>query len=261
MHGQESATDWTNSSRRSLDSDVVPRKAFLLAGGLGQRLRPLTDAMPKCLVPVDGTPLLGIWLDRLAEAGVTSVLVNVSRFPEQVEAFVSARAGGPSVHIVREAAPLGSAGTVLANADWVGGEASFWIVYADNLTTVDLRAMAAFHASHDDLLTLGLFHAPQPRAAGIVTLDQTGVVTSFEEKPQHPRSDLAFAGVMIARSPLLAALPCRPGLLDFGHHVLPGLIGRMRGHEIREFLLDVGTPEALDRANAVWASVRRDRHP
>jgi mannose-1-phosphate guanylyltransferase len=261
MNGQESATGETKPSPQPLSSDVLPRKAFLLAGGLGQRLRPLTDVMPKCLVPIDGTPLLAIWLDRLAEAGVASVLVNVSRFPEQVEALVSARTGSPSVRVVREAEPLGSAGTVLANADWVGGEASFWVIYADNLSTVDLRAMAAFHASHDDVLTLGLFRAPQPQAAGIVTLNRAGVVTSFEEKPQHPRSDLAFAGLMIARSTLLADLPRRPGLLDFGHHVLPALIGRMRGHEIREFLLDVGTPEALDRANAVWASLPRDRHP
>ena len=78
---------------------------------MGERLRPLTTRMPKCLVPIRGTPLLGIWLDAFARQGIDDVLVNVSQFPEQVEAFVEARAGrAPRVVIVREAAPLGSAG-------------------------------------------------------------------------------------------------------------------------------------------------------
>ena len=182
-------------------------RAFLLAGGLGERLRPLTNRMPKCLVPIRGTPLLGIWLDTLARHGVEAVLVNVSLFPEQVEAFVERRGGHPGVRVVREDSPLGSAGTLAAHRSFVAGEESFWIVYADNLTDMDLGPMLTFHQSHRDVLTMALFRAPDPKSAGIVSLAPDGLITSFQEKPARPASDLANAGVYLARQPLFDWLP------------------------------------------------------
>lgn len=91
-------------------------KAVLLAAGLGTRLRPLTDHTPKCLVDIRGQVLLDIWLDALAAAGVDEVLVNLHHLPEQVEAHLARRGGGPLVRTVFEPVLLGSAGTLLANA-------------------------------------------------------------------------------------------------------------------------------------------------
>lgn len=228
-------------------------KAFLLAGGRGERLRPLTLSVPKCLAPVNGRPLLGIWLDLLERQGVTDVLLNVSHHVEQVRAFLSARRGGPDVHLVVEDHPVGNAGTVAANRWFVAEAESFWVFYADNLTNLRLQPMLEAHARNAGVLTMGLFRAPDPRAAGIVTTDETGLVVDFVEKPAEPRGDLANAGVYLARASLFDDLPPTEGVLDFGHDVFPRLAGRMYGYVIDDFLMDVGTPAALGRAADAWA--------
>jgi mannose-1-phosphate guanylyltransferase len=233
-------------------------KAFLLAGGLGERLRPLTLTMPKCLVPVNGVPILAFWLDLCADHGITHVLLNVSQHPALVRDYLQQRSGLPHVELLVEDAPRGTAGTVAAAREFVDGEDDFWVLYSDMLTDVDLSAMSAAHRRHDGVLTMGLFHAPVPSAVGIVDLAEDGRILRFTEKPQQPTSDLANAGIYLARPELLDRIPSGT-LVDFGHHVLPALVGRMYGHVIEEFALDIGTPEALTLAASAWASRRTVR--
>jgi len=233
-------------------------KAFLLAGGRGERLKPLTLSVPKCLTPINGTPLLAIWLELLKDQGITDVLLNVSHHVPVVEAFLAAWPHGPRVELVVEPAPAGSAATVAANRHFVDGEASFWIFYADNLTNLRLQPMLDAHARHDGVLTMGLFRAPNPRAAGIVTMDGTGLVVDFTEKPLEPVSNLANAGIYLARQTVFDHIAPSDGVVDFGHDVLPRLIGRMHGCVLDDFLMDVGTPGALARATEAWA--RRRHH-
>jgi mannose-1-phosphate guanylyltransferase len=120
-------------------------KAFLLAAGLGTRLRPITDSTPKCLLPVGGRPMLDIWLDALAKAGVSDVLLNAHHLADQVEEHVAARVGAPTVHLVVEPELLGSAGTLRANRDFVIGEDMFLAINADNLTDFDLGVLIDAH--------------------------------------------------------------------------------------------------------------------
>ena len=82
-------------------------KAFLLAAGLGTRLRPITDQIPKCMLPIDGQPMLDIWLDAFDRAGVDEVLVNTHHLPEVVSQHVKQRAGSPIVKTVFEPELLG----------------------------------------------------------------------------------------------------------------------------------------------------------
>ncbi len=230
-------------------------RAFLLAGGRGERLQPLTRTIPKCLVPIDGVPLLEIWLELCGMAGITDVLLNVSHHADRVREHLAGRNGPPRVTLVVESEPTGTAGTVSANRGFVQGEESFWILYADNLTTLSLNDMLATHRRHREPLTIGLFHAPVPTAAGIVEIDGDGRIVSFEEKPAHPRGDLANAGIYLARPELVRELPdAAAGVLDFGFHVLPRFVDRMFGHVIEQFFIDIGTPAALARASAAWAS-------
>ncbi len=135
-------------------------KAFLLAGGRGERLRPLTLSCPKCLVPINGVPLLGIWLDRCRQEGVDGVLLNVSHHAEQVREFLARRVEPPRVELVVETEPRGTAGTVSANRWFVEGDETFWIIYADNLTDLSLGAMLATHRANRGVLTMALCHAP-----------------------------------------------------------------------------------------------------
>jgi len=230
-------------------------KAFLLAGGRGERLKPLTLTMPKCLVPINGVPLLDIWLDLCARERITDVLLNVSHHADLVREHLAARNAVPHVELALEAEPRGTAGTVSLNRSFVDGEESFWVLYADNLTSLSLADMLKTHRCHHGVMTMGLFHAPVPTAAGIVEMDADGRIVSFQEKPAHPRGDLANAGVYLARRELVGELPVpAEGILDFGFHVLPKLVGRMYGHVIDTFIMDIGTPAALTRASAAWAA-------
>jgi mannose-1-phosphate guanylyltransferase len=228
-------------------------KAFLLAGGLGERLRPLTDRMPKCLAPIDGVPLLALWFELCARHGVDEVLVNVSRHADLVERFIAQGHWNLEVHLVRESAPIGNAGTVLANRNFVGGDESFYILYTDNLTDAALDKLAAFHQTHAAPMTMGLFHTDAPQASGIVQLGRDGLVTGFEEKPTSPHGNLANAGLYVARQSLFDTIPPDRDIADFGRDVFPRLVNHMYGRLIEGYLLDIGNPAALARGSRQWA--------
>ncbi|MFW5469141.1 nucleotidyltransferase family protein [Knoellia sp. CPCC 206435] len=227
-------------------------KAFLLAAGLGTRLRPLTDRLPKCLVPVAGRPLLDLWLDGFRDAGVDEVLVNVHHRADQVSAHLARHRGRPHVRMSHEPTLLGSAGTLHANRDFVGNDEVFLAVNGDDLTDFDVRILASEldRAPQADA-AIAVFRAPRPEACGILEVVD-GVVTSFEEKPAAPRGDLANAGMYAFRRSVLDLVPERTPV-DIGTDLLPRLVGRSVAVPIgTAFLLDIGTPEALARAEAEW---------
>jgi len=226
-------------------------KAFLLAAGIGSRLRPITDTTPKCMLPVGGRPLLDIWLDEFDRAGVDEVLINLHHLPDVVRDHIAARPAPPKVRTFFEPELLGSAGTLLANRQWVDGEEVFLACYADNLTDFDLRSLIDAHAEHNTIATLAVFHSPNPSAGGVIDLDLTGRVTGFVEKPAHPVSDLTNAGMYAFHPRVLDEirdkLPC-----DIGYDLLPALVGRARAVLVEGYFRDIGTAEAYQRAREEW---------
>ena len=228
-------------------------RAALLAAGLGTRLRPLTDTTPKCLISVGGSTLLDRWLDALALAGVDEVLVNTHHLSDKVQAHVARRQGvAPEVRTSYEPELLGSAGTLRANADFFAGSDMFLAVNADNLTSFDVRKLVDAHRGSMAPATMTLFDAPRPTECGIVEV-RDGLVVGFEEKPEHPRSSLANAGMYAFDPDVLGLLPPDSLPLDIGHHLLPRLVGRARALSIGEaYFADIGTPEALASAQLEW---------
>jgi mannose-1-phosphate guanylyltransferase len=228
-------------------------KAFLLAAGIGSRLRPITDAIPKCMVPVGGQPLLGIWLDAFDRAGVDEVLVNLHHLPDVVRRYLEGRAGTPAVRAFFEPELLGSAGTLAANRAWVEGEEMFLACNADNLTDFDLRSLVETHRKHGEMATLTVFHSERPSAGGVVELDPAGTVTGFAEKPRQPVSDLVNAGMYAFRPDVLDVLDeLGPPPVDIGYHLLPRLVGRAKGVLVEGYLRDLGTVDAYERAQQEW---------
>jgi mannose-1-phosphate guanylyltransferase len=226
-------------------------KAFLLAGGLGTRLRPLTDNTPKCLLPVQGTPMLRIWFGLCREYGIDEVLINLHAHSDIVRAFIKQNSDGLKVRLFEEPSLLGSAGTILANRDWITKEKVFWIFYADVLTTTNFDRMLAFHNSKEQLATIGVYEVADPSRCGIVQVDHTGIVLDFVEKPKAPKGNLAFSGLMLATPAFLALVP-NTSPVDLGFHVLPRLVGRMAAYQIKEFLIDMGTLETYRKAQESW---------
>lgn len=224
-------------------------KAVVLAGGLGTRLRPLTDRTPKCLVPIGGRPLLDYWFDLLAEAGVREALINNHHLPEQVRAYIDAQnaKGACRVTELFELTLLGSAGTVHATRGFAADADTVLIVYADNLSDLDFREFLRFHSAHADPFTMMLFRAEFPDKSGIATLDAEHRVVKFVEKPTAPESDLANAGVYAMSADAYREI-ADLNAFDLGFEALPRFVGRMRGFEWRGYHRDIGTPESLAKA-------------
>src|SRR5690348_920761 len=103
-------------------------KAFILAAGNGERLRPVTDTLPKCLVSIRDLPVLAIWLELCRRNRIDDVLVNTHAHAELVRNYLRDNSHGVRVRITYEDQLLGSAGTILANRDWIGGH-DFWVLY------------------------------------------------------------------------------------------------------------------------------------
>lgn len=241
-----------DSSSKSLNLSM---KAFILAAGHGSRLRPLTDDKPKCLLPIDGVPLLQIWLEHCRRIGITDVLVNAHAHVGQVKAFARQQTSGVNVSVMDEKELLGSAGTLAENRRFVAGEENFFVLYGDVLTNVDLSQLLRFHRARNVVASLALYEVPNPCRCGIVELDQDGIICSFVEKPARPRSNLAFAGIMVAGQQIFEFIPQdRPA--DIGFHLLPKLVGRMAGMKVDGILLDIGTIENYRIAQEEWAKFK-----
>jgi mannose-1-phosphate guanylyltransferase len=226
-------------------------KAFLLAAGRGTRLRPLTDNIPKCLLPIRGIPLLEIWLELCRNAGIKEILINIHAHAAQVTDCLRRSSNGLHVRVVKESQLLGSAGTLIANREWVASEERFWVFYGDVLTRADLNSMRRFHDERRPVTTLGVCHVPDPTRCGIVTVTEDNVVREFVEKPKNSESSLAFAGLMIATRQLLDAIPQKLPA-DIGFDVLPRLTGSMLAYHISEYLIDIGTLENYEAAQNTW---------
>jgi mannose-1-phosphate guanylyltransferase len=227
-------------------------KAFLLAAGNGTRLRPITDNIPKCLVPIQGMPMLAIWLRLCKTLGVTDVLINLHAHADVVRTFLQ-QCGEDDVrvHVAEEKQLLGSAGTLRANRKWVEGEDLFWVFYADVLHCANLPAMLQMHRQRKLTATLGVYEVPDPSRCGIVTANSQDIIENFVEKPKAPKSNLAFSGLMIGTPALLDAIPDHiPS--DIGFDVLPKLKNQMVAFRIRDYLIDVGTLENYKKAQATW---------
>ena len=226
-------------------------KAFLLAAGIGSRLRPITDSVPKCMVVIDDRPLLDIWLDAFDRAGIDEVLVNLHHLPDVVRRHLAERTGPPVVRTFFEPELLGSAGTLAANRQWVDGEEFFLVCYADNLTDFDLRSLIDVHRTGGQTATLTVFHSERPSAGGVVEVDDAGRVVGFAEKPSQPVSDLTNAGMYAFDPSVLEEIDGTPPL-DIGYHLLPRLVGRAHAVLVEGYFRDIGTIESYRRAREEW---------
>lgn len=224
-------------------------KALLLAGGLGTRLRPLTETVPKCLIKVGGRPMLDYWIDALDGAGITEALINTHHLPDPVRRHINQVNRTRNLTLTEAFEPelLGSAGTVSANHDWANDANDILVIYADNLSDIDLHAFVAFHRAHDDPMSMALFHTPYPSKCGIATLDDQNRVTEFVEKPDQPKSDLANAGLYVLDADAWREI-ADMGAFDFGFDVIPAFVGRMHGYRHAGYHRDIGTHDSLAQA-------------
>jgi mannose-1-phosphate guanylyltransferase len=224
-------------------------RALLLAAGMGLRLLPITATTAKCMVEINGRPLLDYWLELLLDGGIERVLVNTHWLEDQVVDFVQASRWAGRVDLVHEEELLGTGGTVLANRHWFGGP--FLVAHADNLTDFDVRGFIAAHRSRPTghAITMLGFRTDAPRSCGILELDDNGTVIAFHEKVENPPGNLANGAVYIFEPEVVETIASfgRP-VVDLSTEIIPRCVGRIPCVETRGYHRDIGTPESLRRA-------------
>jgi mannose-1-phosphate guanylyltransferase len=226
-------------------------RALLLAAGIGTRLRPITNTVPKCLVPIHGRPLLSYWLDLLFDGGIERVLINTHHLADTVRSFVAASPWRDRVDLVHEGELLGTGGTVAANHRYFGRSA-FLLAHADNLTNFDVRALSTAHASRPPgvAMTMLAFRTDDPRSCGILETDSAGVVRAFHEKVENPPGNLANAAVYILEPEVTDyAVSLGKPVIDLQTEVIPAFLGRILAIENRGYHRDIGSAESLRKAH------------
>lgn len=236
-------------------------RALLLAAGMGLRLLPLTATTAKCMVEINGRPLLDYWLELLFDGGLERVLVNTHWLEDQVIAFVEASRWAGQVDLVHEPDLLGTGGTVLANRHWFAGQ-PFLVAHADNLTDFDVPGFIAAHRHRPDghAVTMLGFRTDTPRSCGILELDDHNTVVAFHEKIENPPGNLANGAVYIFEPEIVETIASfgRP-IVDLSTEIIPRYVGRILCVETRGYHRDIGTPESLIRAIADMAPRRAAR--
>lgn len=222
-------------------------KALLLAAGFGTRLRPITDNLPKCLVPIHGKPLLGYWLDLLLPVAIDRVLINTHYLPDVVNHFVRESSWQDRIDLVYEETLLGTGGTVFSNGNYFGDEA-FMVAHADNLTRFDPNAFIDAHnlRASNVLITMMTFDTDVPQSCGIVELNDENIVVGFHEKKSNPPGFRASAAVYIFEPEVLNFMVgLNKNIFDLSIDVIPQFLGRIQAFHNYDYHRDIGTPESL----------------
>ncbi|HXW66847.1 MAG TPA: NDP-sugar synthase [Thermoplasmata archaeon] len=219
-------------------------KALVLIGGFGTRLRPITYAVPKQLIPIAGKPLLYHVLDLLP-ADVEEVVLATGYKAEEIAGYVRAHPLRWPVRTVPEAEPLGTGGGMRHAGD--GMSDPFFLLNSDVIASADLAALRAAHAARTGVGTMALFEVDDPRPYGVAALGPDDRITAFVEKPEPKDAPSRWinAGLAIWGRPALDAVP--PGRpVSFEREVVPGLLERgVYGFRFSGYWDDAGTPERL----------------
>ena len=228
-------------------------KALLLAAGMGTRLRPLTNSIPKCLVKIGGKPILQIWLENLSKAGCEEVIINTHYLSEKVEEYLEGRKfGDMKIITTYEPKLLGTAGTLLKNANFLLGK-NCMLIHADNFTDVNLEEFLKFHKDFSipkkRLLTMMTFTTNNPESCGIVTINNEGIVENFHEKKTTDNGNIANAAIYCFNDNLINFLISKKkNFFDFSEDVIPECINNIQTFHTNSTFIDIGTIDNLELA-------------
>ena len=236
---------------------AIPRNAMILAAGLGTRMQPLTDTMPKPLVAVGGKPLINHVLDRLAAVGVETAVVNVHHFADQIEQHLKPRRAPKIVISDERDAVLGTGGGAVKALPLLG-DAPFFIVNSDTLWIDGVksnleRLAAVFRPDQMDAL---LLLAPTATSVGYAGRGDFAMAPDgrLRRRPEREVVPFVYAGIAIVSPALFKDAPA-------GAFALTALFDRAIEHErlyglrLEGVWMHVGTPDAVAAAeHAILAS-------
>jgi mannose-1-phosphate guanylyltransferase len=238
------------------------RKAMVLAAGLGTRLRPLTDHVPKCLVPLAGRPLLDWTLRWLSRAGVSECVINLHYLPDKVRELVGD--GTPyemQVKYSYEPELLGTAGAVKRVADFFDGP--FYVIYADNFSQWDITRLQGPLLKNGAVGSVAVHWREDVTQSGMIEFDEAMQIKRIVEKPKQAEvtSHYVSAGFFCLDPKVFDYIPAKE-FCDFGFHVLPEMLRngeKIFAVRMDDWIIGVDTKAAYERANQLALKLRNDR--
>lgn len=228
-------------------------RAILLSAGFGTRLKPMTNNIPKCLVPIKDQPLLDIWLEQLDAAGIGPFLINTHYLSGIVNKYISSSRYADSIYTIYESELLGTAGTLLKNIGFYENDDGM-LIHADNYCLANFNEFISAHQRRpaNCLMTMMTFKTATPSSCGIVELDENNIVVGFHEKVESPPGNLANGAIYILSAELLNLVKTEhASAKEFSTEILPHYLGRIYTYHTDKTFMDIGTPEAYALANSL----------
>lgn len=220
-------------------------KAVIMAGGLGTRLRPLTDDIPKPMVPIHGRPAMEYALMLLKKHGITDIAVTLFYYPEVImNYFGDGSRFGVRLHYYLEREPLGTAGSVKQAKDFL--DESFLVISGDGITDIHLGKIIRSHQKNKAIATMALTRVDDPTQFGIVITDTDGRIRQFIEKPKPEEvfSNTINTGIYVMEPEVFSYIP--EGFFDFSKNLFPKLLENrlsFYGFFANGYWCDIGTTE------------------
>ena len=240
-------------------------KAVVLVGGFGTRLRPLTETIPKPMLPVGHVPIIERLIANLGRGGIIEVTLALGFKSEPfVAAFPDGECAGVALRYAVEPEPLDTAGAIRFAAEVAGIDDTFVVVNGDILTDLDITELVNFHREHDAKATIHLIGVPDPSAFGVVAVDAAGRVERFVEKPAPGTapSNLVNAGTYVLEPSVLQLIPAGQKVsIERATFPLVAQTGGLYAMATSDYWLDAGRPELYLQANLdILAGTRRYDH-
>ncbi len=232
--------------------------AVLLAAGKGTRLRPLTTTTPKCLVPINGRPLLDIWLETCVSAEFDPIIINTHYMAESVIKYIHQSIFSQKVLLSHENKLLGTGGTLLAQSE-ILQNGTFFVAHADNLSVFDMESFLSVHARRpvECIMTMLLFETPTPESCGIVKIDSRGIVQEFYEKKPGVIGNLANGAVYLMEPEVLSLLRrCAEPYPDISLDLIPLCMRRILSFHDVLYHRDIGTMESYIAAQHEFSELQ-----
>ncbi len=236
------------------------RQAVILAAGFGSRLRPITDSLPKAMVPIGGKPLLEHHVERLRRFGVREFFVNLHHLPDVIRNhFGDGSRWGARITYAQEPEIRGTAGGLKSFESEL--DDAFFVLYGDVFSLLDYRRMAEAFLSRRDAVGMELVGATDhPLDSDLVELDEDQRFLRIHPKPHRtlPARSSAMRGVFVLGRRILSEIPAE-GYFEIDHHLLPRILERgerFYGYLSDEYTKDVGTPERYREVDSYCRSLR-----
>lgn len=214
-------------------------KAIIMAGGYGTRLRPLTNELPKPMVPIINKPIIAFIVNLLKKHGITDIAITLGYKPECImNYFGDGSDYGVDISYYVEDVPLGTAGSVKNTGDFITDEVV--IISGDAFTDIDLTKLIDYHHIKGGLLTMAVKYIDEVSSFGVVRAAEDGEIISFIEKPKESPDHNVNTGIYVMSREALDYIP-RGYKYDFAKDLFPTLMGRLYAAEMDGYWSDIGT--------------------